>query len=479
MWKAYDTFLQSEVSAVLAAKTGGSERYRYECADCGEEVRLAAVDSTKVDPYFKHLVGNNSIDCIEYLGRFGEISINANSRKSKNERAEFYFDNNTKLFYLGLRFSDDEIAVYEQQSAIFKLGTSVHGTFFNLQINSVNFQPDIVTMIPIDKFAFSYFLSNTFNRVKREYEFFKNNTPTFLKIQNIGDDDFKAKFVRSPLLYTNVQYFMVYSHQYPSVRDEPLPTEMEIKETFEFETMNIKFRGVILTIIAKTASIDSKLSSWGYQLEPSVKLTLLWPPAITVNEAALITTKYAYLYSTFELLAHGNINVFSTCIKKIASRLWRVSTSKKDEKIKILKKNAELTISNALRSSAKYNELHVAEKFEKTYSILDDNGYFLFNKRGVIPKSKGEYIWLTSDSEIRHYMSSYLVGRVLPVKPSKLSDKRLLIDILAHYKMMEVFLWDDFASLSLSSTACQYIESCEKSGLINATVKSFIKEGLL
>ncbi len=34
MRKAYDTILQSEVSAVLAAQNGGFEPYRYECACC-------------------------------------------------------------------------------------------------------------------------------------------------------------------------------------------------------------------------------------------------------------------------------------------------------------------------------------------------------------------------------------------------------------------------------------------------------------
>ena len=90
MRKAYDTFLQSEVSADLAAQSGGLEQYRYECAHCGEEVRLAAAGSVSMVAHFRHRSGNNDVDCEKYLGQYGAISIDSRSRKSRNERAEFY-----------------------------------------------------------------------------------------------------------------------------------------------------------------------------------------------------------------------------------------------------------------------------------------------------------------------------------------------------------------------------------------------------
>ena len=62
MRKAYDTFLLSEVSAELAAKSGGLEPYRYECAHCGEEVRLAALSSISMVPHFRHRSGNNDVE---------------------------------------------------------------------------------------------------------------------------------------------------------------------------------------------------------------------------------------------------------------------------------------------------------------------------------------------------------------------------------------------------------------------------------
>ena len=73
MRKAYDTFLQSEVSADLAATSGGLEPYRYECAHCGEEVRLAAAGSISMVAHFRHRSGNNDVGCENYLGQYGAI----------------------------------------------------------------------------------------------------------------------------------------------------------------------------------------------------------------------------------------------------------------------------------------------------------------------------------------------------------------------------------------------------------------------
>jgi len=69
MLKAYDTMLQSEVPADLAAQSGGFEPYRYECACCGEEVYIAAAYSTSMVPHFRHRSGNNDVECENYLGQ--------------------------------------------------------------------------------------------------------------------------------------------------------------------------------------------------------------------------------------------------------------------------------------------------------------------------------------------------------------------------------------------------------------------------
>jgi hypothetical protein len=220
MRKAYDTILQSEVFADLTARNGGSEPYRYECARCGEEVYLAAAHSKIVVPHFRHRSGNNDVECENYLGQYGTISIDSRSRKSKLERVEFYFEKSKKIFSLGLRFSDNEINAYEQRNIAFELRLpDADRAFFTLQINNTNFAPDIPTLITIEKFSFSYFLSNTLDETKRKHDFFKFGCkPTFFKLQG-NNSDCKAKLVRGAVLYTNILYFVAYQSQYSAPDD--------------------------------------------------------------------------------------------------------------------------------------------------------------------------------------------------------------------------------------------------------------------
>lgn len=66
MDKAFDVVFQSEVDATVIAKTSYrsyGERFRYQCLCCGEEVYLAAAESTEKSPHFRHRRGNNDIDC--------------------------------------------------------------------------------------------------------------------------------------------------------------------------------------------------------------------------------------------------------------------------------------------------------------------------------------------------------------------------------------------------------------------------------
>lgn len=479
MRKAYDTFLQSEVSAELAAQNGSFEPYRYECAHCGEEVHLAAIDSKSMVPHFRHLSGNNDILCEKYLGQYGALSTDSYSRKSKNERVDFYFDKSTKMFYLGLRFSNEEIIAYEKSATIFELRVSTQEqAFFTLCINNRNFNPDVQRMIPIEKFSYNYFLSNTLNDVKRKYEVFKNNSgnvPTFFKVQG-NDIEYKAKLVRSAVLFTNVKYFVAFQSQNTYPQDYSLPSDIKVDDTFQFETIGRKFLGKILIIKAKTAYIDSLLASWGYQLEASETLTLLWPPALMINDASVIYSEYVFLFSSFELQAHGNINVHPKDITRIASGVSKVAVK---SKTKVYRKNAEIVIDKGEKCFANFDVISFEERYEDSYTVPEDSTHFLFNCFGVTSMSNGQHISLTPGSAIKRYHFGYLDGCVYPLKHSELPSEQLLNDILAHYKRTEIFCMESFDSIELSDTASQYIERCKVSGLINSAAKYFIKEGWL
>jgi len=113
MHKAYDTILSDYVDAESAAKSYGFEPYRYECARCWEEVRLCAADSNNQATHFRHRSGNNNVDCENYLGNRGAIISNALSRCNVRDKIEFYYSNATKMFYIGIKFSSEEILAYE------------------------------------------------------------------------------------------------------------------------------------------------------------------------------------------------------------------------------------------------------------------------------------------------------------------------------------------------------------------------------
>lgn len=90
MRKAYDTILSDYVDADSAAKGGGFEPYRYECAYCWEEVRLCATDSQNQATHFRYRSGNNNIECENYLGTRSVIISNALSRRNMRDKIEFY-----------------------------------------------------------------------------------------------------------------------------------------------------------------------------------------------------------------------------------------------------------------------------------------------------------------------------------------------------------------------------------------------------
>lgn len=475
MRKAYDTILQSEVSAELAAQNGGSEPYRYECACCGEEVYVAAPYSTKVAAHFRHRCGNNDVECENYLGQYGSMSTDSCSRKNNRERADFFYDNSNKTFSLGLRFTDSEIQTYEKQSVDFEVRTKeLDKPFYVLEINRTYFSPDVPTLIPLLRFSYSYYLSNTLNGVKRKYEFLKHDAPTFFKMQG-NEGDFKAKLVRGDTLFTDTRYFVAFQGQY-SLSQLRLPADIQVLNKFYFETMGRKFLGIVLSIPKKATCIENLLLTWGYRLEASEMLTLLWPPTPVVEEVFVTSSNYVFLYSSFELQAHGNINVHPKDIFKIANGISKVFVK---QKTKVFRKNVEIAIENRDSHSTYFDTIDISVKTSKIYTVPEENTYFLIGRYGIKLLHGGQTIYLTPQNEIRHYCNSYLTDRIVPCKQKKITGESLLINILAHYRRTEAFDKNYFSSSALSKTAHKYIQKCEASGLINSVAKQYILEGRL
>lgn len=475
MRKAYDTILQSEVSADLAAQSSGFEPYRYECACCGEDVYIAAARSNSIVTHFRHRSGNNDVECENYLGKYGAIDINPRSRKSNRERAEFYFEKSTKTFRIGLCFSSDEINAYASKNTVFEIRASTtERAFASLPINLSNFAPDIPTMIPITKFSISYFLSNTLNGIQRSYDLFKfGYTPTFFKLHG-NHIDFKARLVRGEVLFTNISYFVVFQSQMPH-RFFNIQ-EIHVEETLCFDTMGKKFLGNVITIKSRNYQVDALFMSWGYRLEDSETLTLLWPPAALIDDVSVIASCYAFLYSSFELQAHGNINIHTDDIHRVDSGVSKVTVK---AKTKVFKKNAEIIINKCEQYHDGIDVIPTTERTTDKYTVPDDSTYFIFNSYGVKRLDKGQSILLTPQAEIRHYYYGYLKDRIYTRRQEEMTGEHLLINILSHYRRTEVFDKCAFSSFVLSETASQYIHMCESTGLINSVAKKYIEEGWL
>jgi len=480
MRKAYDTMLSDYVDAQSAAKGGGFEPYRYACACCWEEVHLCAADSCNQATHFRHRSGNNNVECENYLGNSNSIISSALSHRSVRDKIEFYFSNSSKLFSIGVKFDSDEILIYEQNETSFQVRTTPTGaTLISVPIKSSRFYPGVSELIPINEFSWEYFVSSSSDFKLHKCELFRKDArgylyPSFFKIQNQGNDgDFKAKFVRSETLYTNTSYLIVFTHSHHTYSFQ---NDLQVSKAFKFTTMGRDFTGMVVVFTQKTARIEQQLESWKYKLEMNETLTIVWPPAPLVNESMQICANHAYLFSTFEMQAHGNINVHYDDIVKFEDGISRVSIK---GRTKIHKKNAELVLEKCEKALCEYDTISVVHETRKNYLALDDNVY-LFNRSGVFPMNKGMSALLTHHSEVRHYSNGYLDSIITVANDAvTMTGANLLQDILIYYKRTEVFNWADYKSLKLSRVALLYIKSCEETGLINSAAKYFIEEGWL
>ena len=153
MLTAFDTLLQTVVTAESAATNSDNEAFRYECLCCGEEVYLAAQGSIYKATHFRHRSGNNDKECELYLGQFGTISL-PNNRRNKQERVEFYYNNNTKCFVVSFNFTEEEISEFEKAGALLEIRDIRNAQpFFSKYINHSTFTDGIAEKFILDKFS--------------------------------------------------------------------------------------------------------------------------------------------------------------------------------------------------------------------------------------------------------------------------------------------------------------------------------------
>ncbi len=472
MQKAFDVILQTEVTADVAAANSDNEAFRYECLCCGEEVFLAAQNSMLQATHFRHRSGNNDKECELYLGGNSVGPFSVANRKSKQERVEFYYENTHKAFYMSFHFSEDEISTYEGSNTFIEVRESkTDRPFFTKRIDHINFCEDIPEMYMLERYASPYYISNTANNIKREYGLFSDNRPTVFKIQ--GDDaEYKAKYIKSNSLYTNIRYLIAWPGcNTAQIKLQGMPG-VNIDSVFQFRTMHTyNVWALTVTFTEKNSQLDQLLLSWGFNLSVSEELVLLWPPAYESNETLLVSSEDSYIFSSFSLQAHGNINISDNDIHKISEKVTRVKTR---EKVKILKKNAEMTIlliPNDKEDAVLYNTKHSCTK---RFVVPDSGTYYLFSQHGVEKLFAGQKVYLTATSFVAEYQANYL-SQIISIEKDKEAtlDERIK-DALAHYWVSVEF--NETSGNSSSEYVLNYLGNCKKKGYINRAVLQMIEE---
>lgn len=483
MDKAYDILLNTEIYASDAAINGNIERYRYECACCGEEVTLAAAGSFSMIPHFRHRWENNGKDCENYLGNSNGLNLGIGSRRSKKDNIDFYFNSRTKLFYIGIKYTEQMISEHENSNSFLNISNAQNGkAFCSKSINREYFAPDVTEKIQLCEFSNDYYVWNSLDNSRRIFECFKDGRPTFFKI--LGDDtvNFYAKLLKSDVLYVGTPYLMLMvgqgQHSTPAeIRELPMSVLQEI--SFSFDTMNRKFSAKIITITENTPDINAYWQSWGYSLKTPEFALPLWPPMAVSEENLITNQKDIFLKTSFDLQAHANINIHSKQIFLIGKSEERVYKIEVEPSVKIHKENADILISRENTIENRYKQMEVRTEFCEKFECAKVGYYFSFGSNGVEYLSEGRSIVLFARCAVKGYLSNYLIVEVLPKQQLKLESGKLLNDILKNYKVEEVYNQECTSLEPFSNDVKGYMIKCSRCEKINIAVKRYIREGKL
>ena len=315
MYRAYDTMLQVPVSAHEAARNG-DEYYRYECLCCGEEVYIAAAYSHYQSTHFRHRRGNNNKSCEKYMGQIGLHSNSIHRRKSCFERADFVFNPKLQTLNVSICFDNQELDHYAGQDAAFECRVGYSSSpIIALKINRMNFAAQKSVLLPIDVFSNIYYLSASTDATRYgKYISSSAVHPLFFRATEM-DDGAIAKSVHSGLIYTDAEYYVLFHGEdqavsfYNHAGVEPIETIRNV----QMAGKNFWIAHVVIKEL--DSSLRNWLSGYGYFLIQSEKALVLWPPAFIENSIYLLPPGAVYLSTSFQLQAHANVSLPSTCVK--------------------------------------------------------------------------------------------------------------------------------------------------------------------
>lgn len=476
MYKAFDTVFQKVVDARIIAKTSytmSDEGVRYQCLCCGEEVYLAAANSTEKTPHFRHRKGNNDIECERYLGQPGAIEEYAALRRENNKtHVAFFFNKNQMTFEIGLVLTDEEIDTYCQNQRKLCLYTKYCTLpFLNIPISRGVLRSNEMNYYTITEYSNDYYVSLEGDPLKFSYpEIIKKGYK--INIYRINKQDEHYKKNMSGLIYTDVEYVAI-SESKMNVKELVGLYGIEVvKDESNFVTMGRTFYVVEFVVRKENYEIKRYFQKHGYKIETSESLEILWSPMYSTDTTLVTTADTIYVSSSFRLIPHGNINIVGDKIEEDGG-VYKISI---DTRTIINEKNIDVLIvkNNVLCHdySGKEPELIYLNKF----NVPNDYDYFLFSKDGCVRLISGSNVYLTQGDKIIGYKNGLIKVYINGVPDNVCSLEKRINDIVKYHPQSEPFVPDEFMNIEVNDIILNYLETCYRSGVINSTVKRYIEE---
>lgn len=476
MEKAFDAVLQMEIDAATVAKTsyrGYGDKFRYQCLYCGEEVHLAAADSVVKSPHFRHRRGNNDTDCESYLGQPGAVEHYVSLRKYSQDHIEFCFNRNRMTFEIGVSFSREELIEHENNNSVMTVSSSYYmNPFLTVPLNRENFIADGKSYFTVNEFSTVYVISFDSGKARCVYADVMK-TPENINIYKVKLQDEHCRQQLNHLLYTDTDYIIISESREVIEGLTAMRNVITIDDIFTFMTENRNFFGFTFSI--KRADIDvlDYFQKYGYQIEVSESLGILWPPVMIKNGWVICNQDNLYLRSSFEMIPHGNVNK-DVSVSTIGTDVFKIQI---DDEFIVHEKNVDVCIKKdgCIRQQDDIEEPVVT--FSGKYTVPNDNDYFRFDKNGCSRLKAGQTVYLSKKDRIVGYKNGHLRSFVFAPQQGAIDKQQFIDEIIKYHPQSEMFIADEFMDIDADEPILTYLEHCYHNGSINTVVRKYIKEG--
>lgn len=471
MDNAYDKVLQTVVTANDAAINRGFEPYRFECLHCGEEVRIAAPFSIYRSPHFRHLHGNNDIECEKYSGLGLDVLQEHGRKKGNKEIADIVYNSTTRTFSLQIKFTEEEINLYEEENIFLEIRENEkHGVFKRIAINHTNFISDVFTPFILDKFSEKYYVTID-NGNEHIYAFMTADHLSVFKLQG-DENDYRAKllrsFVKTPVLYTNNRYLIVSLN--PSIINQfnSVPNNI-VENQFEIETMGrMCFYAAEITINEKNTVVEKILESLGYRLEQNDSFSVLWPPYKTCDDVSYCEGDAIYVMSSFNLQPHCGNNVNADSIENLGGGVTKITL---DDNIRVYRKNTELQLFKYI-PDRKIEKAVPKVIISDKYIVPEDGITFLLEDNKISYLQPNQKVYLSFGKTIQRIKNNIVIEIIEPREYNSLSFDEIVRDAELYYKC-EINYDINAMSTDISYCALKYLK--EHAGRCNSAVLRLIE----